>query len=174
MKKKFGKKYYKVDLYHVIGTSWPRMNDHECDVESLGKIIVCAFKNGGTNSRKEMGKCREVMENFNVLVVNCSTAMRFDMVYAEDILQFDLPYKYDDWNEYKNYVVLARDLSDKNLATEEDIKEYDPQKELWYKRLKKIQEKCINYDYEKEFEEDLQKEFEGDLRKEKELLNVKK
>ena len=68
---------------------------------------------------------------------------------------FYLPNEYNRnfWNKHSLYLVLASDLNEANLATEEDIKEYNPQSKTWYKYLKEIQEKGIDFDYEKEFYE---------------------
>ena len=39
----------------------------------------------------------------------------------------------------------------------EDIKEYDPQSKTWYKYLKEIQEKGIDFDYHQEVIDEIEK-----------------
>lgn len=145
-------KYYIVDLYHLLGIDFSKIM---CDVQSLGKIIVSSSFLGGTNSERVIGECREITDNFNINVVKCYMSSRYDGWYEETIPVFYLPNEYncDYWNKHSLYLVLASDLNEANLATEKDIKEYDPQSKIWYKYLKEIQEKGIDFDYEKEFYE---------------------
>ena len=145
-------KYYIVDLYHLLGIDFSTIM---CDAQSLGKIIVSASLNGGTNSERVIGECREITDNFNVNVVKCYMSSRYDGWYEEKIPVLYLPDEYNCnfWNKHSLYLVLASDLNEANLATEEDIKNYDPRSKTWYKNLKEIQEKGIDFDYEKEFYE---------------------
>ncbi len=150
-------KFYKVDLYQVLGPRCSAISKSICDVDSIGKIIVSASKRDGTN--KNIGKCREVLEDFKVCVVDCSRGSYFDAWYAESVTEFCLPYNYDYWNKYMNFIILASDLNDSNLATEQDIKLYEPKKEVWYKVLKEINEKGIDFDYKHEATNILLKEI---------------
>lgn len=143
-------KFYKVDLYQVLGPCCSMISKSTCDADSLGKIIVSISKNSNVSSNNKMFECREVMNDFNVLAVDCSKGSRFDAWYAEDVPELHLPYQYDYWKKYRNFIVRANDLNESNLATEDDIKKYNPEKEVWYKIIKEINEKGINYDYEKE------------------------
>lgn len=140
MKKGLGKNFYKVELYQVLGPNFSPFSKSICDAWEVGEIIVSASKNGGTNSTKRIGKCREVLEDFEVCVVYCPVGYEFDAEIAERIPQLYLPYDYDYNNKYKNFIVIASDLNERNLATEEDIKTYEPKRKAWYDVLKEIQE----------------------------------
>ena len=163
------KKYYKVDLYQVLGPTYSMISECTCDVDSVGKIIVESFENGGIkkdyrlayNSSKRISSCREIIEDFNVPIIACSTSSRYDSWYDEHIREFYLPYKFDYFNRYRNFIVLASDLNDSNLATEEDLKKYDPEKTVWYKILKDIDEKGIDFDYESEVHKEIVKNKEN-------------
>jgi len=163
------KKYYKVDLYQVLGPSYSMIDNYTCDVDSIGKIIVESSSNGGIKRENRLGfrsfkrisSCREVLEDFNVPIVACCTSSRYDSWYDEHIREFHLPYEFDYWNRHRNYIVLASDLNDANLATEEDLKKYDPEKTVWYKILKDIDEKAIDFDYESEVHKEIVKNKEN-------------
>ncbi len=143
------KKIYKVDLYHLLGKSY-LFTDYCCDVESLGKILVTVSDETINPYRDNAGECIEVKEGFSIPLISCSKSSRFDSLTAEDIIEFHLPYIYDYWDNYRLYIIRSDDIKESNLATAEDLKDYDPQKEVWYKRLKEIQEKGIDFDYEQE------------------------
>ena len=154
-------KYYKVDLYQVLGPTYFNIDKYRCDVCSIGKIIVEAREKGGIKrseylsyrSFKRISSCREVVEDFNVPIVACSTGSHYDSWYDEHTLEFELPYKFDYFNRYRNFIVLASDLNDDNLATKEDLKNYDPEKTTWYRVLKEIDENGIDFDYRKVIDE---------------------
>lgn len=142
-------KYYKVNLYQVLGPTYVNIDNYTCDVCSIGKIIVEARENGGIKkpeflkhtSFKRISSCREVVEDFNVPVVACSTGSHYDSWYDEHVIEFNLPYKFDYFNRYRNFIVLASDLNDNNLATKEDLKNYNLEKTVCYRVLKEIDEK---------------------------------
>lgn len=140
------KPIYKVDLYYLLGRCYP-FNDYCCDVESLGKIMVSISDENKNPYRDNAGECTEVMEGFSVPIIACAKSSRFDSWYAEDITELHLPYKYNYWDKYRLFIVRLEDIKESNLATLEDLKKYNPKKETWYKLLKEIQEKGIDFDY---------------------------
>ena len=141
---------YKVDLYHLLGNSHSFIDNYCCDAESLGKILVSISKKNTNPYRDNAGECVEAMEGFSVPLIDCSKSSHYDGWYDEDVTELYLPYKYDYWDKYRLYLVREGDIKESNLATLDDLKEYDPQKEIWYKILKEIQEKGINFDYKLE------------------------
>ena len=143
------KPIYKVDLYHLLGNSYTFI-DYCCDAESLGKVLVSVSKKNRNPYRENTGECIEIMEGFSIPLIDCSKSSRYDGWYDEYITELYLPYKYDYWDKYRLYLVRFEDIRESNLATLEDIKGYEPQKEVWYELLKEIQEKGINFDYEQE------------------------
>ena len=143
------KPIYRVDLYHLLGRSYT-FTDYCCDVESLGKIMVSIHNKDRNPYRDNAGECMEVMEGFSVPLIDCSKSSHYDGWYDEHVTEFYLPYEYDYWDKYRLFIVRSEDIKEANLATLEDLKEYDPQKELWYKLLKEIQEKGIDFDYYQE------------------------
>lgn len=140
------KSIYKVDLYHLLGKSYT-FTDSCCDVESLGKIMVSISNKNRNPYRDNAGECMEVMEGFSVPLIDCSMSSRYDGWYDEHVIELQLPYEYDYWDKYRLFIVRSEDIKESNLATLEDLKEYKPKKELWYKLLKEIQEKGIDFDY---------------------------
>lgn len=143
------KPIYKVDLYHLLGQSYT-YSDYCCDVESLGEIIVSVSKKKNNPYRDNVGECTEVIEGFSLPLIDCSRSSHYDRWYDEHVTEFHLPYKYDYWDKYRLFIVRSEDIKKSNLATPEDLKEYNPQKEVWYKLLKEIQEKGIDFDYYQE------------------------
>ena len=143
------KQIYKVDLYHLLGKSYLFL-DYCNDVESLGKILVTVSDERINPYREKAGECIEVKEGFSIPLIACSKSCYYDACYDEDVIEFHLPYKYDYWDKYRLYIIRFEDLDESHLATEEDLKNYDPQKEVWYKLLKEIQEKGIDFDYKQE------------------------
>ena len=87
------------------------------------------------------------MEGFSVPLIDCSKSYHYDGECDEYITEFHLPYEYNYWDRYRLFIVRLNDIKESNLATLEDLKEYEPQKELWYKLLKEIQEKGMDFDY---------------------------
>ena len=141
------KAIYKVDLYHLLGKSYS-FSDYCCDVESLGKIMVSVSKKNRNPYRDHAGECKEVMEGFSIPLIDCPTSSRYDGWFDDHVTEFDLPYKYDYWDKYRLFIVRLGDINESNLATPEDLKEYEPEKEIWYKLLKEIQEKGIDFNYQ--------------------------
>ncbi len=140
---------YKVELYHLLGTSYT-FTKSMCDVEPLGKIIVSVSKKCNSKTNERIGECREVLEDFNIPLVDCGKSSRYDGWYDEHITEFSLPYEYNYWNKHKNYIICSEEIKESNLATPKDLKEYNPEQEVWYKLLKEIQTKGIDFDYEQE------------------------
>ena len=135
MNKKIGQKIYKVDLYE-LGDRKYRFSDNDCVGYLLGKVLVTSYKKGGTNFSKSIGKCTEIMEDFNITVIDCVTGTHYEG--GKKYRNFYLPSEYDCEIGSNRFVVLAKDLDEKNIASEEDIKNYAPSSTIWYKYLKKM------------------------------------
>ena len=148
------KPIYKVNLYYLLGRSYT-IDNFRCDVDSLGKILVSVSSKDVNPYRDNAGECKEVMEGFSIPLIDCYKTHRFDSWYFEDITELNLPYEYNYWDKYRLCIVCLNDIKESNLATLEDLKEYNPQKEVWYKLLKEIQEKGIDFDYKQEVIEEL-------------------
>ena len=148
------KQIYKVDLYHLLGKSYI-FEDYTCDVETLGKILVSVSEKKENPYRDNAGECIEISEGFSIPLIKCSKTSRYDGWYDEEVIELHLPYIYDYWDKYMLYIVRSEDIIESNLATLEDIKEYNPQNETWYKLLKEIREKGINFDYNQESIEEI-------------------
>ena len=143
------KPIYKVDLYQVIGKSY-MFSNYVCDVDSLGKILVSVSNENKNHYRDNAGECIEVIEGFSVPLIDCPKSSRYEWWDNEHVTEFYFPYEYDYWDKYRSFIVHSSDINESNLATLEDLKEYEPQNELWYESLKEIQEKGIDFDYELE------------------------
>ena len=157
---------YKVDLYHLLGTSYIYDNS-TCDVESLGKILVSVSNKDKNPYRDNAGECIEAIKGFDIPLIKCSMSSRFDGWYFENVTMLSLPYEYNYWDKYRLYIIRLEDIKESNLATLEDIKEYNPQKEIWYELLKEIREKGIDFDYEQEAIKEIYGEYSESVLKKK-------
>ncbi len=123
-------KCYYVTVYQI---SIKCPDDFYTYVWPCAKMLVWSYKRKNNKKYILLEECKEVLEDFDVPVVGGQVSREFDAEMNGYWYKVELP---KDFNREHEYFVLEGDFYERNIATFEDIKKYNPQETEWYKYFK--------------------------------------